>query len=269
MNAPATQNPEVPAKIEAPATRYFSPAELDKAQEAIEKAAAFASENSLPLLFNWNTDEELPAGYSLHVRSMSERGKELPYAVAVFALPTLETLYSTENGQSWAADVVAQALAAKASNVIRVAASGDNWDGTVSGLPLSVDDFITRASKADESKDEAFNAFVSGVIEALKKKGIPNVTKRNVRLAMSSKAAAAALFPGVNDKGWVMGIDALISKGESSKKDTAGLVEWKASRDNTEYKIGNVDEDLFADLFGPDEAPESDQEAAASDQIEG
>lgn len=235
---------------------YFPSGKLAEAQLEIEKVNAIAEEHNLGMVFNFDPEVEFPAGYGLAIAPVTKNidGKNTIKAVAIAAIPDLETVQSAEGGQQFVAKCVVGSMIAKLQNAVRP--RGETGE-TAASIPFSVADFIT--SNRPEGVLLAYRKLASAYVKVLKKKGLTYITESILRQILQSAAFAEQQFPTIDQSKWEQILDSMIARAEADELAPGMLVEWRKTRDSAELVDASVDlSDIdFDDIMAPTETDDA------------
>lgn len=245
-----------PTKVDDIKKVYFNSGKLAEAQLAIEKANGVAEEHDLDMVFNFDTDAEFPAGYGIAIAPITKNinSKNVIKAVAVAAIPDLETVQKEEGGNQFVSKCVISAMIAKLQNAVRP--RGETGE-TAASIPFSVADFIT--SNRPEGVLLAYRKLASAYVKVLKKKGLLYITESILRQILQSSAFAEQQFPTIDQSKWEQILDSMIARAEADELMPGLLVDWRKSRNSAELVDSDVDlsELDFSDLMDEEAAPET------------
>jgi len=218
---------------------YFAPAELERGSEALTHALAIAEDKQIPVAVNFDMEQEFPEGYGLAIRWVRARGKETPIGLVVAAIPTLDAVMQEANGRKFVEDAIASELAERVVSAVRPRGESAEFGGT---MPFSVAEFLAAGRR--ESGKATFNKIAGHFVKALKKKGIPFMSKGLLEQVLQSSAFAAQQFP-YSQEAWIKVLDAMIDYAKKEGLDPSILEHWKATRDQVEVEVPELD---FSDL---------------------
>ncbi len=217
---------------------HYSSAKLSEAQEYLDKVDAIAGAHGLKMQYNFNTDEDFPAGYGVAIVPIAKRlqNENRVIGVAIAAIPDLATVAEHSDGNTFIENAVYGNMIAKLANAVRP--RGESGESAAS-IPFSVDDFIT--SNRPEGVLLAFRNYAGAYVKVLKKKGLKFITESILRQALQSAAFAEQQFPAIGQDKWVAILDSMVARASADKLATGILEEWKANRDSAELPTGDVD----------------------------
>ena len=217
---------------------YFPSGKLEEAQEAIGKVQAIVDEHDLGMVFNFDTEADFPAGYGLAIAPITKNidGKNTIKAVAIAAIPDLETVQAAEGGQQFVAKCVVGSMIAKLQNAVRP--RGETGE-TAASIPYSVADFIT--SNRPEGVLLAYRKLASAYVKVLKKKGLTYITESILRQILQSSAFAEQQFPTIDQAKWEQILDSMIARAVDDELAPGMLTEWRKTRDSAELVDASVD----------------------------
>ena len=219
---------------------YFTSAQLNDAQTEIEKVNAIAEEHGLDMIFNFDTEKEFPAGYGIAIVPVAKRDKQaeknVVVGVAVAAIPDLETVAASENGNAFIVKAVSGNMIAKLANAVRP--RGESGESAAS-VPFTVEDFIT--SNRPEGLLEAYREYQSAYVKVLKKKGLKFITDSILRQVLQSAAFAEQQFPSVPQDKWEQILDSMIARAKKEGIAPGMLTEWRETRDSATLSDRDVD----------------------------
>jgi len=223
---------------------YFSPSELNKAQERLSEVMVVAEDNATAPIRNFDPEKDFPNGYGLYIHPITQRGTDgnETIGIAVAALPDPETIANAEGGSDYIRKVILDAEIAKLANSVRP--RSDN--SVAASIPFSIQDFIT-SSRGGESM-ATFRKLASIYVAALKKKGIRHMTNVLLRQIFQSSAFAESQFPKIPQESWVKVINSMIGKADAEKLETSVLVNWRETRDQAEMAVDEIDLEGFGEL---------------------
>lgn len=207
------------------------------AETLVGKAIAIAEAHGLPVAYNWPAESEvMPDGYDVAIVPLTKRTEtgNVPTALWIAAIPSLETVQGHAKGADYIRDVVGTALMAKLANSVRV--KRDN--GPLS-VPLSVDDFIIAASR-DQGLG-AFREHVKDWVQGLKNAGLVGMNATLLRQVLSSASFASQQFTRIPQSKWVALLDKMIAKARGAGLDPGIMEVWKQTRDETTLGADDFD----------------------------
>jgi hypothetical protein len=230
-------------KLDDLSRAYFS-ATNPQAESAVAAAMAIAEFHKLPVSYNWPAaTEPMPDGYDVAIIPLTKRTEDkgnVPVALWVAAIPSLETIAAHEGGQRYIADKIADALINKLANSVRPNEK-KTADGPLS-VPLSVDDFIVAATR--DQGLSTFREHAKDWVKALRDIGLIAMNASLLRQVLSSAKFAEQQFPKIPQAKWVALIDKMLARAAKENLDPGIIAVWKASRDET--VLGAEDFDLAA-----------------------
>ena len=222
--------------------KSFAPEDLQNAQAYIGKAVGAAKAGGISPVFNFDVNEELPAGYGLSVIPLTERiaGQgNVTKGLCIAAVPSVSAILQAESGNAWVVKQITDILVRS----IKSAAS-PSADGAITSIPFKIDDFTTSTRS---SALAAFNAVASLYVKALKDKGLKFMSKGLLRQVLSSAAFAEQQFPRIGQDNWQVVISSMVAHTSKEGIDSGILKHWAATRDSIE--VSTVDIDL-SDIDG-------------------
>lgn len=229
---------------------YFAPADLEAAQDRLDKVIELCNSLNVAPVRNFNPDEPFEDGYGLAILPISKRenNETKTTGVCIGAIPDPATIATSEGGEEYIRGVILSAIIAKLSNSVRPRSNGS----VASSVPFTVTDFIT-SSRGGESM-ASFSKLAPIFVKALKKKGINYMTVVLLRQVLQSASFALEQFPKFPQEAWENVLDTMISKCATFKEDNktipldpAILTSWKTSRDTVEIEQ-DIDLSDFASL---------------------
>lgn len=238
-----------------PARQYFSSGNLESGSIAINEAVELFAAAKLPTQFNFDPEQEFPAGYGVGIIVNSERVEKRGNVVTdciIAAIPEPETVASDKAGADWSRNAIISALLTKLASTARAM----KRDGSsITALPISVADFITSNRGAGETLG-TFNAMAGLYVKELKKKGLTYMSKALFRSTLQSKEFAEQQFPRIPQTVWESILDAMVKRAEAgieidkvvTKLNPAILTHWRQTRDSVE--MPTLDLDALADIGG-------------------
>lgn len=218
---------------------YYAGDDLARGSEALQSALNAANQRGIPVAINFDIDQEFPDGYGLAIRWVRARGQETPIGLVVAAVPTLDTVMAEASGRKFVADAIASELAERVVSAVRPRGESAEFGGT---MPFSVTEFLTAGRR--ESGKSTFNKIAGHFVKALKRKGIPFMSKGLLEQVLQSSAFAAQQFPYPQDA-WVKVLDAMIDYARNEGLDPSILEHWRNTRDQVEVEVPELD---FSDL---------------------
>ncbi|MCK4554128.1 hypothetical protein KAU19_04145 [Candidatus Parcubacteria bacterium] len=235
-------NEEAKFTLQDVSRKSFSVEDLDNAQIYIGKAVQAANDAGVSPTFNFDTNEELPAGYGLAVIPLTERvaGQgNVTKGLCIAAIPSVDTILQAESGSPW---VINQINAILLRSIKSAAMPSD--DGSITSIPFKVEDFTTSTRS---SALAAFNAVASLYVKALKDKGLKFMSKGLLRQVLSSAAFAEQQFPRIGQDNWQLVISSMVAHTGKEGIEAGILKHWAGTRD--EIEVSTVDIDL-SDIDG-------------------
>jgi hypothetical protein len=224
-------------------SRAYFAASNPNAETAVARALAIAEAHNLPVSYNWKAESEpMPEGYDVAIVPVTKRTEtsgNVPVALWIAAIPSLEVIASHDKGTAWIQDKIADACISKLANAVRP--SEKKTDGPLS-VPLSVDDFIIAATR--DQGLATFRTEAAEWIKGLKAAGLAAMNPTLLRQVLSSSAFASQQFPKIPDAKWAALLDKMIAKAQTKSLDPGIMAVWKQTR--TETTIGADDFDLEA-----------------------
>ena len=218
------------------ARKSFSSDDLQNAEAYIGKAVAAAQAANVTPVFNFDTNEELPAGYGLSVIPLTERVPtkgNVTKGLCIAAVPSVNTILEDESGQSWVVKQINDILIRS----IKGAASPSE-DGSITSIPFKVLDFTTSARA---SALAAFNALATLYVKALKEKGLKFMSKGLLRQVLSSAAFAEQQFPRIGQDNWQTVISSMKTHAAKEGIEAGILKHWADTRDTVEVSTADID----------------------------
>jgi len=234
----ATETPPTPVSIDS---AFFSPDNLEPAQDAINKALAIAHDAGIPVVQNFGDDDELPDNFGVAIRPVSQRGKGLLGVIVAF-VPSVTAIAGHEKGGDFISDVVTSNLLDKMVMQVRGRGADATFGGT---LPKTLEQFLAPSSRGETLA--AFREVQSLFVAALKKKGAKKMTAVLLRQVCESAAFAEAEFPATPQEAWVNIINTMKAKAATKGHDGSLFDHWIETRDKVEVETTELD---LSDLDG-------------------
>lgn len=197
----------------------------------VSKNKLVQSNTNIETLFT----EPLPENHGVLITAISERDTSpekkgnVTKAVAIYLLPTVDGVmnYGEGKGRDFVANAVEQAFLRKLTPMTKSRMSGE-----AVSLPGTVGDLVE--SQRGGADNKAFTKLAPAVVKMLKGKGLDNINPNILKLVLSSKATAQALFPKMENNGrFVALLDVMIKQAKEQQMDVAVFENWKGSRDQT------------------------------------
>lgn len=213
----------------------FTADDLGNAQDYISKSVTAAQQAGITPIFNFDTTQELPVGFSLAVIPLTERvpGQgNVTRGLCVAAVPSVQTILGDEAGQAWVVKQINNILLRS----VKSAATPN--DGEITSIPFKVEDFTTSSSS---SALAAFNALASLYVKALKEKGLKFMSKVLLRQVFSSAGFAEQQFPRIGQENWVTVIESMKAHAAKEGLEAGILNHWVKTRDTIEVFVDDID----------------------------
>ena len=224
------------------AKKVFAPEAMEKAQAHLSEVIAICNRQNVSPIFNFNVEEDFPAGYSLAIIPLSERVAErgnVTKGVCVAAIPTIAAIMQHDSGEAFVTKQILDIL------VRQVSSSAKAKDG-ITSLPFKVGDFTTSSRSSGLA---SFNALSSVYVQALKKKGLKFMSKLLLRQTLQSSAFAEQQFPRIDQDNWDMVLQSMIAHAAKDGLDAGNLAQWKKTRSTVEVDMADVDLTDLDDLI--------------------
>lgn len=226
--------------------RYFSPDQLQEAQDYLVKITEVAKEGQIKR--NFKPEDTFPDGYGLAVVPISKRQSEtgkgnVTIGIAVAAIPDPAIVGAHDKGSNFIRQVITDNFMSKVANACR-----PRPDGSVAAsMPLEIEDFIE--SQRGGGLLKAFSEIAPLFVKALRKKGIKYMTSQLLRQTLQSRAFAETQFEKIGQEQWEKVLDGMVVKATKEGHDPAILQDWKATRDSTEVtEVEDIDLSEFDEL---------------------
>lgn len=242
--------------------KVFSSERLQQANDYVAEAVETCKAENLPVVFNFNTDEPLPSGYSLATIPMTEtvanKGR-VTVGLAVAAIPDVQLILQDAGGAAWAVKRLTDSML----QTVKLAAQKD--EGELSNLPFSIADFT---STGRVSAFTGFNAVAGEYVKALKKKSksLAFISKILLRQILASSQFAEQQFPRIGQQNWEFIINAMIKSCGAIGVDAGILNHWLQTRNETTVSTADVDlsdlEQLIEKEHEKEEAKQHAKEAS-------
>lgn len=217
--------------------------------------------------------------------SRTDGGPSKMKAIVIMPVPTLDAIIADKQGREWLDARVETEINRAAVRLLR---DGKDTTPDLSSeelrdqLPKTLEDYVTSSTGGTSAALEAFENFWRPIKKALgdfsKQWKLRNISKKELRKAMSSTAYATAVYPTLEDhnlgKGtrgslFALAIGSFIVQGKAGGLDVSLFEDWLAKRDETVIDIDTDDDEdeddfeLTADLLvskmtATDETTESD-----------
>lgn len=248
MNDQTTTNANDATDAKAPKLddlgRAYYSASNPQAETAVANAIAIAEHHKLPVSYSWDAaNEPMPEGYDVAVVPLTKRTEDkgnVPVALWIAAIPSLEAIAAHEQGGRWIQDTIASALMAKFANTVRPSEK-KQAAGPLS-VPLSIDDFIIAATR--DQGLSTYREHAKDWVKALKDAGLAAMNASLLRQVLSSASFAQQQFPKIPQAKWSALIDKMIARAQKESLDPGIISVWKTTRDET--VLGADDFDLDA-----------------------
>lgn len=243
--APATTklSPEMQKLQEVQRTTFFG-ADMEKAQEAINKVIEIVEAAGLEPVWQFDPAKPLPDNYGIVIMPLRTRdtklGKLIVQNVCFAGIPSPEAIEATEGGASWIRETAINTVIDKLYNTIRT-----RDDDNTSPLPFSVKDFIT--TNRAEGVLIAFRKYAGAFVRKFRSAGFVNMDEKVLRQCLASKEYAETNLAPVPQATWVDVIERMLSTAESEGIAPGMLTEWKETRDTA--GMPKVEIDLSALSF--------------------
>lgn len=234
--------------------RQFAADDLQNAQAYVEKVINICSRENLEPVFNFDTTEELPAGYGLSVIPLTTRVPNkgnVTKGVCIAAVPSVESILASEGGSAW----VVKQIGAILTRAVKVSAAPSD-DGEITSIPFKINDFI---SSTRSSALAAFNAIASIYVKALKDKGLKFINKGLLRQVLSSAAFAEQQFPRIGQSNWELVLSSMKAHAAKDGLEAGILNHWIKTRDQIEVDTGEIDLSDIESIVSSDTPEETTQ----------
>lgn len=217
------------------------------AESAVAKAIAIAEAHALPVSYNWPAESEpMPDGYDVAIIPVTKRTEadgNVPVALWITAIPSLEAIAAHEKGQQYIADKIADALMSKVANSVR---PNEKKGAAPLSVPLSIDDFIIAATR--DQGLSTFREHAKDWVKGLREAGLVAMNASLLRQVLSSASFASQQFPKIPQAKWVALIDKMIARAARENLDPGIIAVWKQTRDETTLGADDFDVDALDKL---------------------
>lgn len=242
MNEVTQTNTNTAPTLDDIESSYFGPAELDKAQAAIDAVITICNANDADVKYNFDPESEFPDGYGIAIFPVTKRGANGNETIGacIGAVPSPELIAESEGGADYIQSAILSNVVAKLRNAVRPRSTGT----AAASVPFTVTDFIT-SSRGGETL-ATFKKLSGLFVKALKKKGVTFMTNQLLRQTLQSSAFAEEQFPKFPQTAWTGVLNAMIVKAKAEKLDPSILENWLETRDNVELTVQDIDLSNFA-----------------------
>ena len=225
---------------------------LPEQAEAANKAAANAQDvcQKYGLVIGSNIPEDgPPAGYLIAILPLKEQvdGKgHVLRGAYIGCLPSLALVQTHEKGPEYVEGIAVEKMANKLVNAVSSLKKGEQ----PASVPVSVGDFVVPMRTADEGL-AAYRELADEMVKSLVKKGVKKLDKNKLRSCLQSAAFAENAYPWSRkpEKNiWPRVIDIFVEQATEKGLSTAAFEQWKATRDETAFDVGDIDVSDLADL---------------------
>lgn len=242
-------------------------------------------------------DSELfPESMDIHIAVLTERGEgagsSAVKAIVVYPTPRLDDILANDTGRKWVADRIETELNRVAVRGLRAKDADMQSIELLDSMPKSLADYVTSNRGGGSTLLQAFEEFwrpiKTGLGKLSKAWRLANLSKKELKNAMSSKAYAEQYYPtlesvrGKDKDGnatvvslFVLALQTFILEAKKAGMDSALFDQWLASRDTHTISDSDAEDDdevlslegLSALMAAP--APEAEDEAASAGESEG
>jgi hypothetical protein len=249
-NGPINPLTVMPKTLQDVDSLYFGPNEIGLAVQMIQHISTLKDGNGkdVPVVFNgtWAEDEQFPAGYGLYVFPIGKTVKDpkegnvrVKEKVVAAAVPTLDSLLTTEAGRDYVEREMRSGFQTKIRNVLIRAE-----DIASVSLPITIEQFIERSERgAADQGLAAFKTIGPNLVKMLDKKGV-TTNLQLLRQILQSTAFAQALMPKVSQKVWQKVIEVGKTNAAEKKLPTTIFDKWLETRDSIGVDVEMEDIDL-------------------------
>lgn len=231
--------------------------------------------------------EIFPEGMAVMVSVLSQRGEgansSTVKCIVVSPVPTVETILADEQGRKFIDKIVATELNRIAVRGLRPKDANIKDPVILDAMPRTLADYTTSNRGGASTLTEAFENLWKPIKAALGKLSKPwrlaNLSKREFKNAMSSKAYAAQYYPTLEETPagslFVLALQAFEQEGTKAGHDVSLFRQWRENRDSYEIEEGEDEGDDETELSfdalsaalaqpesKPEEAPAATEEAA-------
>jgi len=210
--------------------QYFLPQNAEQSTAAINSAIEIVNVAKGKVVFNFDPEKAVIDGYAIVINPINQRnkatGKTDCIGITVGAIPTLEVLNQSKEGQAYVLDSINAILTAKLMNATRPNSKGE----IAASIPYTVSDFVTT-NRADGVL-LAYRKMSPSFINALKAKNVTGLSDPIFRQTLTSTAFANATFPNFPQEIWVNIINKMIEGAAKLGIAPGMLEEWLKTRDN-------------------------------------
>lgn len=187
--------------------------------------------------------EIFPADQRVMIAVLTQRGdgeqKSKVKAIVVSPAPTLDQIIADEQGKKWLDKIVGTELNRLAVRPLRPEDANISDQTVLDSLPKSLADYVS-STRGSSTLLEAFEAHWKAVKAALSKLSKPwklqNLSKRELKFAMSSAAYASQWYPTLegNKSGslFVFALKAFEMEAKKAGQDASIFAQWLATRDS-------------------------------------
>lgn len=195
-------------------------------------------------------DFNVPDGFGVMIVPITERDTSekklgnVTKAIGVYVVPTMDAVmaYGEGKGREFVVNAYEQALLRKLTPAVKTRRAGNDV-----ALPSKLEEFVESQRGGTDGK--AFTKLAPKMVAALKQRGLSNINPNILKMVLSSKAAATALFPKFENSGnWVKVLNILIAEATKENLDVTQMNNWLATRDQTamdaEQDVELSDDDL-------------------------
>jgi len=207
---------------------------MEKAQAYLSSVVAICAAENVSPVFNFDTNEDFPAGYNLAVIPLTERVPErgnVTRGVLVAAVPTIAAIMEDASGESFVTKQITDNL------VRQVSAAAKAKDG-ITSLPFKVVDFTTSSRSSGLA---AFNALAGIYVKALRAKGLKFMSKLLLRQTLTSATLAEQQFPRIEQSNWEVVLKSMIAHATKENIEVGNLQDWLNTRNTVEVELAEID----------------------------
>lgn len=223
-----------------------------------------------------------PAIYTADMRVMIatvekriSQGNSQIVAIVITPVPTVEAILADEAGKLWLGKTVDTALNAAAVRELRKKDAKATDPAILEAMPKTLADYVTSSRGGSSTLLEAYESLwrdVKSVLGEMSKAfKLANLSKKEFRRAMESKAHAERFYPMVentkNGSVFEFAIKAFKTEAVDRGFDSSIFDRWLANRDTFEIDANDDDdgEELSLDSLSAALAKKIDTPAAATD----
>lgn len=197
------------------------------------------------------------------------QGSSTVKAIVVAPVPTFEAILNDQTGQQWLNKIVETELNRAAVRVLRPTDADVNDVSILDQMPKTLSDYVQSNRGGSSTLLQAFEEFWKPIKQGLGKLSkawkLHNLSKKELKNAMSSKAYASQYYPTLEEtkKGslFEFAIGAFIAQAKQAGMDYTIFEQWKANRDQHVIDESEEDEDEELSLDALTAAMVSNEEA--------